>query len=348
MSQATHFPRNARLTAHFHRVLTIAVNRKSQKPPIYPQCSPHTQDRKRSPMRYLDRYRAAMSLAACLAVAWCHTTVTRAQDYFSDQPVEIVQPINFELGERLAGRTSSPSSCDAMTCDSIGCESALDDCTSLACRNSRRSYATGILGVSFANLDIDDGELIDDSLMTAGGAIGLEYELCNGSIRAEIEARGRQNLGETLSADEVFAKISAENIWSTTVNVWRDFCVNERLSIYGGGGLGAGGYDNVFKVRGFLGDIDVNDSSTHFAWQVGAGVTYDINCRMSLDLGYRFFSMAGTTADGSWTIDTGSSDDTGSTGRNTFDFSYDTQLSASELVLSLRIYDPFKGLRRCR
>lgn len=298
-------------------------------------------------MRYLTRHRATLSLAACLAVTLCHTTVTRAQDYFSDQPVEIVQPVSFELGERLGVRSNCSSSCDAITCDAatcdaIGCESVLNDCTSLACRSNRRTYAAGILGVSFANLDIDNGELIDDNLMTAGGAVGLEYQRCNGSIRTEIEARGRQNLSETLSDNDVRAKIGAENIWSTTVNVWRDFCVNDRLSIYGGGGLGAGGYDNVFQVRGPLGDIDVNDSSTNFAWQVGAGLTYDINCRMSLDLGYRFFSMAGTTADGSWTFDTGI------TGRNAFDFSYDTQLSASELVLSLRIYDPFKGLRRCR
>ena len=267
-------------------------------------------------------------------------TETDAQDYFNNRPVRDVQTVSFNLAERLGLQGDCTSDCDDLGCDDLGCESLIRDCASAQGCNTRRPYIAGILGVSFANLTIDEDEIVNDNLFTAGGALGLQYERGNGSIRAEIEARGRDNQFEDLSQAGVLALIEAENIWSTTVNVWRDFCVNDRLSVYGGGGIGAGGYDNVFTVRGPGGTIDVNDSSTNFAWQVGAGATYDINCRVSLDLGYRFFSMGGSTATGISNIDLGGS----SFVRD--EFSYDSQLSASELVLSLRIYDPFKGLKR--
>jgi opacity protein-like surface antigen len=251
-----------------------------------------------------------------------------AQDYFSDQPVEVVEVVNFDLADRLAFSQDHTASCE-----NVSCESMINECKPTPCSDDRRLYISGILGASFANLNIDDEDILDDDLLTAGGVVGLEFARRNGTLRAEIEARGRQNLGDTLSDIGVVAQIGAENIWSTTVNVWREFCLNDRLSIYGGGGIGAGGFDNVLEIRGFLGDVDVNDSTTTFAWQVGTGVTYDINSRMSLDLGYRFFSINGSTATGTWLFG---------------DFSYDSHLSANELVLSLRIYDPLKNLIRIR
>jgi opacity protein-like surface antigen len=74
---------------------------------------------------------------------------------------------------------------------------------------------------------------------------------------------------------------------------------------------------------------------TAFAWQAGGGVLYALNERMSLDLGYRFYSIgpgnSTLQADilgqrvGSWVVN--------------------TSFDSSEMLLSLRIYEPFRSWR---
>ena len=73
---------------------------------------------------------------------------------------------------------------------------------------------------------------------------------------------------------------------------------------------------------------------TSFAWQAGGGATYAFNDRVTLDLGYRFFSLGSGTADIYITNASGTLQDT-----------VQTQFSASELLLSLRIYEPFRRWR---
>jgi opacity protein-like surface antigen len=73
-----------------------------------------------------------------------------------------------------------------------------------------------------------------------------------------------------------------------------------------------------------------------FAWQVGGGGIWAINDRITFDVGYRFYSLqpSDTTifvSDGFVREPLGSSQH---------------GFSASELMLSLRIYDPFRRWTR--
>jgi len=73
-----------------------------------------------------------------------------------------------------------------------------------------------------------------------------------------------------------------------------------------------------------------------FAWQVGTGVTYQLNDRITFDTGYRFLAMT----PGSTPLALANGGVSGQpVGSSTSAF------SASELLLSIRIYEPFRNWR---
>jgi opacity protein-like surface antigen len=76
--------------------------------------------------------------------------------------------------------------------------------------------------------------------------------------------------------------------------------------------------------------VSANDRVSNFAWQAGGGIIYDISQRASLDLGYRFFSISESTATGELIG---------------VPFDYQTNFAASELLLQVRIYEPFRRWR---
>ena len=132
--------------------------------------------------------------------------------------------------------------------------------------------------------------------MTDGGAIGEAFDRSNGSLRLEIEGLGREQMQTSI----LNGSLKASDGWSTMVNVWRDYSVNDRLGIYAGGGIGAGGYRvSIDATDAAVTGLTVkgNSSMSSFAWQVGGGVTYALNKQVTLDLGYRFFALQqGTTS----------------------------------------------------
>jgi opacity protein-like surface antigen len=218
-----------------------------------------------------------------------------------------------------------------------GCCGTLDDE-----RPSRRFYITGIIGASFGTLQSGgtntEGGFLNtgratDGLLTAGGAAGLAFDRANGMMRLEVEGRGRDALSGMTNSFEpptpsYFYTARATDGWSVMANAWRDWHVTERLGFYGGGGIGAGGYrltvdDSVVSGYGHVGG---------FAWQAGTGTTYRITERATIDLGYRFFDTVSDslplTVNGSGGFPAGS---------------YVSNFYASELLLSLRIYEPFRG-----
>jgi opacity protein-like surface antigen len=219
-----------------------------------------------------------------------------------------------------------------------GCCDDLDtDCP------SRRFYITGIIGASFGALqsggidniqsDFPNTGRATDSLLTAGFAGGMAFDRNNGLLRLEVEGRGRDALQGSNNSFEpptptYFYSVRATDGWSVMTNAWRDWYLTERLGFYTGGGIGAGGYrlsvdDSVVSGYGHVGG---------FAWQAGTGTTYRITNRTTLDLGYRFFDTVSDslplTAIGSGGAPAGS---------------YVSNFYASELLLSVRIYEPFRS-----
>ena len=185
------------------------------------------------------------------------------------------------------------------------------------------------------------------TLFTAGGALGMAFDRPFGAIRAEVEGRGRDSLEDSLAVTEIPLATGsgtwvAADSWSTMVNLWRDFSVTDDVDLYVGGGIGAGG--STYRVNGHyqLTGIRPNyffggpATAQSFAWQAGCGTKWAISERVELDFGYRFFALDATT--------TPVTRMEGPFFRGTEDIRH--AFSAGEMLLSVRIYEPFRTWRR--
>ncbi len=235
-----------------------------------------------------------------------------------------------------------------------------------SCESGRQWYVVGIVGASFASLTTAGGPnsdpfwnpaalsgAVNDTLFTGGGAIGLAIPRPSGALRVEFEGRGRdlQDGEETLTIRPPNGRrlpndVRACDGWSTMANLWRDVRVNDRMGMYLGGGIGGGGYrlSTLAAFDSVGASVDSSDSVAAFAWQAGTGVYYHLTDRIILDLGYRFMAIDsadtpllynGPYFNGSNIVQvTGQPYGTLTTG-----------FSTSELLLSIRIMEPFRRWR---
>lgn len=187
---------------------------------------------------------------------------------------------------------------------------------------TRRFYLAPIVGASWGQLLIQGDTFASGNLFTAGGAAGMAITRPMGQLRIEGEGRYRDGINGVGG----LIGVGATDNWSSLANVWRDFGVTENLGVYGGGGIGAGGYRFTYAT---VGDVFANAQLTGFAWQVGTGVIYAVSDRITLDLGYRYYSVGPLSA------------------CNCGGLPGDllSQFVSNELLLAVRIYEPFRGLR---
>jgi len=188
----------------------------------------------------------------------------------------------------------------------------------------RRFYLSGMIGPSFAQVTSPGNPDLasEDTLFAAGGAIGVAFERRNGQLRLELEGMGRNTYDAEFLATPTPANTTIlTNNWSVMQNAWRDFMLTERFGVYGGGGIGAGGY---ILGEQFQGQKAYADPAASFAWQFGGGLLWEISDRLTFDVGYRYFHINTITQPG-------------------FE---PNQFSASELMFTLRLYEPFRNWRR--
>lgn len=210
-------------------------------------------------------------------------------------------------------------------------------------RPARQFYVSSIVGGSFLVVTADNSP---SSILTAGGAMGIAFDRPGGRLRVEAEGRYRDPIEQTyLGFNRVTPKIGSgapgpippkpELIgtmqaksyggWSAMANIWRDFELTDRFDAYAGGGIGGAGFQTSFQ------QIDAAEPSppvleyrTEYAWQIGVGAIWNVNDRVAVDVSYRIFGLGwSVTAD---------------------DLAYG--FLRSEVLLSLRIYEPFRGLIR--
>lgn len=199
-----------------------------------------------------------------------------------------------------------------------------------------RLYLAGIVGASFGTLTVDSPPSANEPLFTSGGALGIEFSR---PWRLEFEGRARDPIGAVQEGVGSTTTFAATGGWSAMVNLWRDVELTDRLSLYAGGGVGGGGYR--FTLSGEIpppDDITLAGASivNSFAWQAGGGLSYALTDRIALDLGYRFFALAGGNVNVLQSI----------SGVPYQTFPVSTGFSASELFFALRVYEPFRMFRR--
>lgn len=196
----------------------------------------------------------------------------------------------------------------------------------------RRFYVSGIIGTSFETFSREDFDFAQSgSVFNAGGAIGLSFDRPSGALRLEIEGRGRGDAAFSYRYfhDLVRSDSQFTNNWSTLINAWRDLTLTQQLGLYVGGGLGAGGFHRAAQEYSSIPPpVTISGSEATFAWQGGGGVIYQLNSRMTLDFGYRFYGLQPS-----------------STLRTSIGVWPPVTLSASEFLLSVRVYEPFRRWR---
>ena len=138
--------------------------------------------------------------------------------------------------------------------------------------------------------------------------------------KVEVEALGRDTYdGDLFTTPDVGTVLTSN--WSMLANLWRDFMITDRFGVYAGAGIGGGGY--VLADRFPDGSRDVLGPGSALAWQGGGGLLWEITERLTFDVGYRYFAI--------------------DTIQQPF---VPSGFGASELMFTLRLYEPFRAWRR--
>jgi len=130
----------------------------------------------------------------------------------------------------------------------------------------------------------------NSALLSLG--VGTHFEP---SLRAEIVVSYRPEYGSSIAADRVAlinGSRSRLQSASTIASLYYDFPLASRFKPYVGAGVGFS--HNHMRVDSIaLPGTNATGanigSSNHFAWQAGAGVAFEVNSQIAVDLGYHYF-----------------------------------------------------------
>ena len=126
---------------------------------------------------------------------------------------------------------------------------------------------------------------------TVGGAIALGYYFNHMDsrvpLRAEIEYAARGDVRGSWDSSRYITtgKFKALfNVQTLQANLYWDIDTGTAIKPFIGGGLGLSFIYADYTANGY----SYSDKTTGFAWNAGAGVAYDINESVTVDLAYRF------------------------------------------------------------
>lgn len=162
-------------------------------------------------------------------------------------------------------------------------------------------YTTIFAGAAFGDdldlaIDFSEGTDSESIPLNTGYLLGwtLGYDnLFGGDViqfRPEVELSFRQQdvdleevFGGEFDPGEADAFSVPTDVLSLLGNLWVDFKLGSGFTPYVGGGVGIGWADLPI----FEGPVHIE--STDFVWQFGGGVNFDVNERVFVGVGYRYF-----------------------------------------------------------
>lgn len=142
------------------------------------------------------------------------------------------------------------------------------------------------------------GSGVDEySQFTLGGALALGMDFWPQQmlpLRLEVECALRGNSEKSWSDHGIYVS-DVKGIWNNTTlfaNVFWDFHNESAFTPYIGGGLGLAINYTGYEATLWNGNrVSVDDRFTNFAWNVGAGFSFDINEMVAIDASYRFVGL---------------------------------------------------------
>ncbi|MDR2572801.1 MAG: outer membrane beta-barrel protein [Desulfovibrio sp.] len=137
------------------------------------------------------------------------------------------------------------------------------------------------------------------SQFTLGAGLAAGYDFWPQQmipVRAEIEFAMRGNSEKSWDAGDARNVRDIKGTWNNSTlfaNLYWDFHNSTAFTPYVGGGLGMAfnytGYD--FRDNTTRSTHSMDDHYTNFAWNLGAGVAFNFNDSLALDVGYRFVHL---------------------------------------------------------
>lgn len=171
-------------------------------------------------------------------------------------------------------------------------------------------YVSGAAGWSI----VPDSDFTDSSLADIGSPTSGKFELDNAvnfaaavgakvnrNLRAEVEVSYRKSGIDTVSLDGVgdletlaaglgvpFNIGGSVKTWTLMLNGYYDFMPESRFHPYLSAGLGAAHHKGTLTVLG----ESTSETDITFAYQAGAGVSYDLTPQTALFGGYRYLGSS--------------------------------------------------------
>lgn len=146
----------------------------------------------------------------------------------------------------------------------------------------------------------------DYSQFTLGGAFALGFDLWPQQmipLRMEVEVALRGNSESSWSDNGLYAR-EVKGVWNNTTlfaNLFWDFHNDSSLTPFIGGGLGLAFNYTGYDITMHNGEkLSIDDRQTNFAWNVGAGVSYEVNEMLAIDASYRFVGLGYNEVSGTY------------------------------------------------
>jgi OmpA-OmpF porin, OOP family len=146
-----------------------------------------------------------------------------------------------------------------------------------------------------ANADTLTWDVGSETGFIVGGAVGLNLDQVVKGFRFEVEAAYRQESGDGIVTTNTGTPTAVStglidferSTFSVLANIWYEFDLAGTNPYFGGG---AGWADTEIEgsyAGAVSGPFKFTDDG--FAWQVGAGINFDISSNVVLGLDYRYF-----------------------------------------------------------
>jgi opacity protein-like surface antigen len=172
-------------------------------------------------------------------------------------------------------------------------------------RQAPRFYLSGLVGGSWVNGDATGtttlGESISGSSSSSsvfgGAALGTTLDLRHVDLRLELEGTGGRSFDFTHPSTVNTYGTSAD-VWTFQGNFWFEYPLRKllpdtpivrELAPFAGGGVGLSGVS--MKTSG--GALTGSNDSINFAWQAGAGLSYQPLPWLALDVRYQYADFGG-------------------------------------------------------